>query len=85
MLKEIKYIIYLLVIFFFIFFPVKFYFSEVNIKQSNMILNLHEKELDKKFINLPIIENDTNDIIEYKNDVEKYNNTKKRKFWDLIK
>ena len=85
MLKEIKYVVYLLTIFFSIFFVVKFYLSENNIKLSNKVMLQHQNELDKKFNNLPIITDDTNDIIEYTNEIEKFKNKKQRKFWDLLK
>ena len=85
MLKEVKYVLYLLTIFFFIFFVIKFYLSENNIKRSNKVLLQYQNELDKKFNNLPIIKDDTNDIIEYTNEIEEFKNRKQRKFWDLIK
>ena len=85
MLKEVKYVFYLLAIFFFIFFVVKFYLSENNIKRSNKIIFQYQNELDKKFNNLPIIKNDTNDIIEYTNEIEIFKNKKQRKFWELLK
>ena len=85
MLKEVKYVVYLLTIFFFIFFVIKFYFSENNIKWSNKVILQYQNKLDKKFINLPIIKDDTNDIIEYTNEIEDFKNKKQRKFWDLLK
>ena len=85
MLKEVKYVVYLLTIFFFIFFVIKFYLSENNIKRSNKIILQYQNELDNKFINLPIIKDDTSDIIEYTNEIEEFKNKKQRKFWDLLK
>ena len=85
MLKEIKYVVYLFTIFFSIFFVVKFYLSENNFNRSNKVIFQYQKELDKNFNNLPIIKNDTNDIIEYTNEIEEFKNMKQRKFWDLIK
>ena len=85
MLKEVKYVVYLLTIFFFIFFVIKFYLSENNIKRSNKIIFQYQNELDKKFNNLPIIKNDTGDIIEYTNEIEEFKNKKQRRFWDLLK
>ena len=85
MLKEIKYVVYLLTIFFSIFFVIKFYLSENNIKLSNNVMLQHQNELDKKFNNLPIITDDTNDIIEYTNEIKEFKNRKQRKFWDLFK
>ena len=85
MLKEVKYVVYLLTIFFFIFFVIKFYLSENNIKWSNKVILQYQNVLDKKFINLPIIKDDTNDIIEYTSEIEDFKNKKQRKFWDLLK
>tara|TARA_Y100000758_G_scaffold146527_1_gene103839 strand:+ start:177 stop:446 length:270 start_codon:yes stop_codon:yes gene_type:complete len=85
MLKEVKYVVYLLTIFFFIFFVIKFYLSENNIKWSNKVILQYQNKLDKKFINLPIIKDDTNDIIEYTSEIEDFKNKKQRKFWDLLK
>jgi len=85
MLKEVKYVLYLFTIFFFIFFVIKFYLSEDNIKWSNKVILQYQNILDKKFINLPIIKDDTNDIIEYTSEIEDFKNKKQRKFWDLLK
>ena len=85
MLKEVKYVVYLLTIFFFIFFVIKFYLSENNIKLSNKVIFQYQNLLDKKFINLPIVKDDTEDIIEYTSEIEDFKNKKQRKFWDLLK
>ena len=85
MLKEVKYVVYLLTIFFFIFFVIKFYLSENYIKWSNKVILQYQNILDKKFISLPIIKDDTNDIIEYTSEIEDFKNEKQRKFWDLLK
>ena len=84
MLKEVKYVVYLLTIFFFIFFVIKFYLSEDNIKWSNKIILQYQNILDNKFISLPIIKDDTNDIIEYTSEIEDFKNEKQRKFWELL-
>ena len=85
MFKEVKNVVYLLTIFFSIFFVINFYLSENNIKRSNKVILQYQNILDKKFINLPIIKDDTNDIIEYTNEIEDFKNKKQRKFWDLLK
>jgi len=85
MLKEVKYVVYLLTIFFFTFFVIKFYFSENNIKWNNKVILQYQNIFDKKFISLPIIKDDTNDIIEYTNEIDDFKNKKQRKFWDLLK
>ena len=85
MLKEVRYVVYLLTIFFSIFFVIKFYLSENNIKWSNRVILQYQNILDKKLISLPIIKDDTNDIIEYTGEIEDFKNKKQRKFWDLLK
>ena len=83
MLKEIKYLIFLLLIGFFIFFTGKYYFSDDNKKNSFRSF----KQNDEKIINyskkLIILKNDTSNIIEY---VKKTNdkNKKSYNFWNLI-
>ena len=85
MIKEVKYLVYLFIIFFSIFFVIKFYLSESNFKRSNKVILQHRNELDNKFNNLPIIKSDTNNIIVYTNEVEDFKNKKSRNFWDLLK
>ena len=84
MLKETKHVIYLLTIFVSVFFIIKFYLSEHNIKRSNKVIFQYQKGLDKKFDNLPIIKNDTNNIIEYTDEIEKFENEKPRIWWELL-
>ena len=85
MLKEARNVVYLLTIFFVIFFVTKFYLSENNIERSNRVILQHQKELDNKFSDLPIIKSDTSDIIEHTNEVEIFLSKKPRFFMDLIK
>tara|TARA_Y100000591_G_scaffold71676_1_gene59562 strand:- start:2065 stop:2319 length:255 start_codon:yes stop_codon:yes gene_type:complete len=83
MLKEIKYLIFLLSISFFLFFIGKYYFSDDNKKNSFRSLSNIDKKIDIYSEKLPVLENDTKDIIQY---VEKSNNNKKKKFnfWKLL-
>ena len=83
MLKEIKYLIFVLIIFLFLFLTGRYYFSDNNKKNSyRSLLNIDEK-IKIYAENLPILEDDTKDIIEY---VEQSNNKKKKKFnfWKLL-
>ena len=65
MIKELKFVLYLLIIFFFIFFTLRFYLSEKNIKKTNLtILNIEEK-IDSNKSNLSILNNNTENIVEY--------------------
>ena len=83
MLKEIKYLIFIIIISLFIFFTGKYYFSDENIKKSyRSYKNINEKiKIYSK--ELPILENDTKDVIEY---VKQTNEKKKKKFnfWKLL-
>ena len=83
MLKEIKYLIFIVIILSFIFFTGKYYFSDENIKKSyRSYKNINEKiKIYSK--ELPILENDTKDVIEY---VKQTNEKKKKKFnfWKLL-
>ena len=83
MLKEIKYLIFILIIGIFLFFTSKYYFSDTNKKNSYRSLNSINDKINKYAENLPIIESDTKDIIEY---VEQSNNKTKKKFnfWKLL-
>ena len=85
MFKELKYAFYLLVIFLFIFLTGKFYFSDQNKKNYYRSINSLNKKINVYSSNLPLLKNDTNNIIEYINDVEIYKKKKKKyTFWDLI-
>ena len=83
MLKEIKYLIFIVIILLFIFLTGKYYFSDENIKKSyRSYKNINEKiKIYSK--ELPILENDTKDVIEY---VKQTNEKKKKKFnfWKLL-
>ncbi len=83
MLKEIKYLILLLVICIFLFITGKYYFSDTNRKNSYRSFNNINEKINIYSEKLPILENDTKDIIEY---VEQSNNIKKKKFnfWKLL-
>ena len=83
MLKETKYFIFIFVISFFIFFTVKYYFSDTNKKKSYRSFNNISKKLNIYSEKLPILEDDTKNIIEY---VEQSNNKKRKKFnfWKLL-
>ena len=83
MLKEIKYLIYILSIIIFSFAIGKYYFSDDNKKKSFRSLKNIEKKIDIFAEKLPVLENDTKNIIEY---VEKSNEKKKKKFnfWKLL-
>ena len=83
MLKEIKYLIFIIIIALFIFFTGKYYFSNENIKnsyRSNKNIDQKIKDYSK---NLPLLKNDTENIIEYVKQTDK-KKKKKFNFWKLL-
>ena len=83
MLKEIKYFIFLSIICLFLFLIIKFYFSDVNKKNSYRSLNTIDQRIESFVDKLPVLEDDSKNIIEY---VEQSNIKKKKKFnfWKLL-
>ena len=83
MVKEIKYFIFVFLILLFIFLTGRYYFSDTNKKNSYRSLSSNNQKIENYSKNLPILEDNTKDIIEY---VEKSNNKKKKKFnfWKLL-
>ena len=83
MLKEIKNLIFIVIIFLFLFLTGKYYFSDINKKKSYRSLNNIDKKINNYAEKLPVLENDTKNIIEY---VEQTNIKKKKKFnfWKLL-
>ena len=83
MLKELKYLLHLLTIFIFIFILLKFYLSDSYEKKLYHSLNNYDEVIKKYSKNLPLLENDTKNVIEYvDNNTDK--SKKKYKFWKLI-
>jgi len=83
MLKEIKYLLFIIIISLFLFFTGKYYFSDENIKKSYRSKKNIDEKIKNYAKNLPILKNDTNNIIEY---VKQSDKKKKKKFnfWKLI-
>ena len=86
MFKILKNIFPIITLIFFMILIVIFYFSEENIIATNKSRSSHAYELKFDFKDLPLIKNDTNNIIEYSEDLEIFKKNKKSYiFWDLIK
>ena len=84
MLKEIKYFIFFLAIVFFIFFSIKYYVSDKNIKNTFRNLSSIDKNITDYESKLLTIYNDTDDVIKYLNNDES-ESKKKYSFWELLK
>ena len=83
MFKEIKYLIFIFVICIFLFLTGKYYFSDNNKKNSYRSLTTIDEKINIYAEKLPVLKEDTQNIIEY---VEQSNNKKKKKFnfWKLL-
>jgi len=83
MFKEIKYLLFIFIICLFLFLTGKYYFSDTNRKNSYRSLTTIDNKIEIYSKELPVLEDDTINIIEY---VEQSNNKKKKKFnfWKLL-
>ena len=83
MLKEIKYLFFIIIIILFLFFTGKYYFSDENIKKSYRSYKNIDEKIKIYSKDLPLLENDTQNVIEY---VKQTNKKKKKKFnfWKLL-
>ena len=85
MFKVINIFIIALVISFFIVIY-KYYFSSKNIEKKNYNRNNIDEIINTKISNLPILENDTDNVIEFNDGFStKIKNDKPRSFWNLLK
>ena len=70
MYKKIKNIFYIVFFITFIISITLYYFSENNIRNTNKSRSLYSNDVIKNLKNLPILKSDTNNITEYKNDLQ---------------
>ena len=79
-------LLFIIFIFLFFFNIYKYYSSNTNIKNVNLNRSNIDTIIDIKISNLPILQNDTDNVIEFNSSfLEEINDDKKRKFWDLLK
>jgi len=83
MIKELKFFFYITIIFIIFFLTFKYYFSDDYKKKSYRSLNQIDQIIIKHSKNLILLNNDTNEIVEYverniDKDIKNYN------FWKLI-
>jgi hypothetical protein len=83
MLKELKYLFFILVISLFFFLSFKYYFSDNNKKNTYRSFKEADEKIATYSKKLVLLNNDTSDIVEY---VEKRidKNKKSYNFWQLI-
>ena len=82
MLKEIKNFIYVFSIILFFFLTIKFYFSEINIKNTYRNMNYKDENININELDLKVLKNNTVDIIEYVDN--QLDEEEEYKFWELL-
>lgn len=68
----------------FIFLITKFYFSSDNIKFTNKSRSIYATTLNSNSLDLPLLENDTSNIIDHKDDLKIFKNKRKKRFWEKL-
>ncbi len=81
MLKKIKNIFFLISLAIFSFLTINYYFSEKNIIYINKSRSSHSIY---SFGELPLLKNDTENILIYKNDLEEFKKKRKKRFWEKL-
>ena len=85
MIKIFNIIMFLLIIIF-ILSIYNYYSSNKNIDAKNYNRKNIDQILKEKIIDLPVLKNDTNNVIEFNNSFKDgIEENKKRSFWDLLK
>ena len=78
-------LLYIIILLFF-FNIYNYYSSNKNIKNINLNRANIEAIIKTKISNIPILENDTNNVIEFNSSFsEEIKDNKRRSFWDLLK
>ena len=75
-----------LIIISFIYYIFDYYSSTININIKNFNRSNIDQILKEKALNIPVLVNNTNDVIEFNNSIDnEINSKKKRSFWNLLK
>ena len=82
MLIKIKNIFCLASLFIFITLTTSFYFSDQNIRATNKSRSFYAVKLLHDTLKLPLLINDTDDIIEYRNDVQVLRDKIKKRIYE---
>tara|TARA_A100001011_G_C14230625_1_gene808637 strand:- start:231 stop:494 length:264 start_codon:yes stop_codon:yes gene_type:complete len=77
---------FVIVFFLFFFIVYNYYSSNKNIKTNNLNRSNIKELVRSKNLNIPILKNDTNDVIKFNDSfAEEIKDNKKRNFWNLLK
>ena len=84
MFRKIKNTLFLIIFSIFTFLVTKHYFSDENVIFTNKSRSSYTLQVNIDNKSLPILKNDTNNIIIYKNDVEEFTKKRKKRFWEKL-
>jgi len=84
MLIKIKNILFVIFFLSFIFYIVNYYFSEKNKILISKSRSSYTTEFMKDINELPVLKNNTSNIIIFKNDIENFKKKRKRRFWEYL-
>ena len=85
-MQKVFNIFFIVLISIFFFTVYNYYSSKENREVKEFNRNNINKSIQEKVLNLPVLTNDTNNIIEFNNSIsDKVNNDKPRSFWNLLK
>ena len=84
MYKKIINILCLIIFFSFTIIITKYYFSEKNIILTNKSRSSYLLKLNINSMNLPVLKNDTEDIIVYVNGLEDFKKKRKKRIWEKL-
>ena len=84
MYNKIKNIFFIVTFITFVLFTAKYYFSEKNIILINKSRTSYASSIEHSNIDLPLLENDTSDVIYYMNELEDFKNKRKKRIWEKL-
>ena len=84
MFSKFKNTFFLIIFSIFTFLVTKHNFSDENVIFTNKSRSSYALQVNIDNKSLPILKNDTNNIIIYKNDVEEFTKKRKKRFWEKL-
>ena len=84
MFSKIKNTLFLIIFSIFTFLVTKHYFSDENVIFTNKSRSSYTLQVNIDNKSLPILRNDTNNIIIYNNGVEEFTKKRKKRFWEKL-
>ena len=84
MINKIKNYLFLLFFFIFVYLVTNFYFSEKNLIYTSKIISTYKLISKDNIATLPLLKNDTKNILILKNDLEEFKKLRKKRSWENL-